>query len=214
LRQVGQAHAELEGIERDLTKLEGRYETLVDRVNAADKLASLAAGRLTGRAKIDFETFVLQSIVADVLSIANHHLHRMTDGRYSLHLVTREDEATLRGLKLEVADNLSGGERRPVHTLSGGEGFLASLALALALSESAQRSSGASELGALFIDEGFGSLDASALDTVVAVLRTLPASGRLVGVITHVDEMKRRIPAQLRVERQAVGSRVVPWIDV
>jgi DNA repair protein SbcC/Rad50 len=214
LRQLGQAHAELEGIERDLTKLEGRYETLVDRVNAAEKLASLAAGRLTGRAKIDFETFVLQSIVADVLSIANHHLHRMTDGRYSLHLVTREDEATLRGLKLEVADNLSGGERRPVHTLSGGEGFLASLALALALSESAQRSSGASELGALFIDEGFGSLDASALDTVVAVLRTLPASGRLVGVITHVDEMKRRIPAQLRVERQAVGSRVVPWIDV
>ncbi len=205
---------QLANVSRALHEVEARYAQLEARLNAAKKLRDLAAGRVTGRARVDLETFVLQRIVAGVLQIANRHLARTTDGRYALHLVQSDDVASSRGLELDVSDNFSGGERRPVHTLSGGEGFLASLALALGLSESAQRSSGASELGALFIDEGFGSLDAGALDTVVEVLRSLPTGGRLVGVITHVDEMKRRIPAQLLVEKQAVGSRVVTRIDV
>ncbi|MFO7544039.1 MAG: SMC family ATPase [Trueperaceae bacterium] len=206
-------HERLTRIEDELGRVAARYADIEARVNAAKKLRDLAAGQVRGRARIDLETYVLQSIVASVLSIANRHLARMTDGRYALHLVDREDVASSRGLELEVADNFSGGERRPVHTLSGGEGFLASLALALGLSESAQRTSGAGELGALFIDEGFGSLDARSLDTVVDVLRTLPTDGRLVGIITHVDEMKRRIPAQLLVEPAEVGSRFVVRID-
>lgn len=206
-------HERLARIAEELVKVSARYAEIEARVNAAKKLRDLASGQVRGRARIDLETYVLQSIVASVLNIANRHLARMTDGRYALHLVDREDVASSRGLELEVADNFSGGERRPVHTLSGGEGFLASLALALGLSESAQRTSGAGELGALFIDEGFGSLDARSLDTVVEVLRTLPTDGRLVGIITHVDEMKRRIPAQLLVERAEVGSRFVVRID-
>ena len=206
-------HERLTRIADEFGKVAAKYAEIEARVNAAKKLRDLAAGQVRGRARIDLETYVLQSIVASVLSIANRHLARMTDGRYVLHLVDREDIASSRGLELEVADNFSGGERRPVHTLSGGEGFLASLALALGLSESAQRTSGAGELGALFIDEGFGSLDARSLDTVVDVLRTLPTDGRLVGIITHVDEMKRRIPAQLLVEPAQVGSRFVVRID-
>jgi DNA repair protein SbcC/Rad50 len=206
-------HERLTRIADELGKVAAKYAEIEARVNAAKKLRDLAAGQVRGRARIDLETYVLQSIVASVLSIANRHLARMTDGRYALHLVDREDVASSRGLELEVADNFSGGERRPVHTLSGGEGFLASLALALGLSESAQRTSGAGDLGALFIDEGFGSLDARSLDTVVDVLRTLPTDGRLVGIITHVDEMKRRIPAQLLVEPAEVGSRFVVRID-
>ncbi len=168
---------------------------------------------MKGRAKIDFETFVLQSIVADVLATANERLGEMTDGRYALHLVQAEDAARNRGLELEVSDGFSGGDRRPVHTLSGGEGFLASLSLALGLSDSAQRNSGASRLGALFVDEGFGSLDAAALETVIGVLRKLHTSGRLVGVITHVDELKRRIPAQLLIEHSDRGSRIVQRLN-
>ncbi|MBA2665551.1 MAG: SMC family ATPase [Trueperaceae bacterium] len=213
LTRANEALHRLVAADRELRDVQERYDALGDRLEATARLAELASGRVRGRAKIDFETFVIESIVAEVLSIGNAHLHGMTDGRYTLHLVDRDEEAGRRGLELEVSDNFSGGGRRPVKTLSGGEGFLASLALALGLSESAERTSGASELGALFIDEGFGSLDAAALDTVVGVLRTLPNDGRVVGVITHVDEMKRRIPAQLLVERHAVGSRVTRCLD-
>ena len=214
--ELSAAHGEFErfeGVRRELDELARRYEGIVERANAARKLRDLAAGALKGRAKIDFETFVLQSIVADVLATANERLGEMTDGRYALHLVQAEDAARNRGLELEVSDGFSGGDRRPVHTLSGGEGFLASLSLALGLSDSAQRNSGASRLGALFVDEGFGSLDAAALETVIGVLRKLHTSGRLVGVITHVDELKRRIPAQLLIEHSDRGSRIVQRLN-
>jgi exonuclease SbcC len=143
------------------------------------------------------------------LGHANAHLARMTGGRYQLRLRDRSDELRARGLELDVEDRHAGGARRRVATLSGGESFQASLALALGLSEAAERTSGAVELGALFIDEGFGSLDAHALDGVVRILRELPLTQRrMVGVITHVDELKRRIEAQLLVTRDALGSRV------
>lgn len=208
-----QEHHRLADTRQQLVELASRHAAILERINAAKRLRDLAAGAVKGRAKVDLETFVLQSIVAEVLAVGNQHLHRMTGGRFSLHLVSDDEAAGARGLELEVSDNLSSGERRPVHTLSGGEGFLASLALALGLSESAQRNSGASDLGALFIDEGFGSLDAAALDNVVDILRRLPADGRLVGVITHVDDLKRRIPAQLLVERGDLGSSIRQRLD-
>ncbi|HET8984433.1 MAG TPA: SbcC/MukB-like Walker B domain-containing protein, partial [Trueperaceae bacterium] len=118
------------------------------------------------------------------------------------------------GLELDVRDNAVGTDTRPVTTLSGGEGFLASLSLALGLSEVAQRRSGGLELGALFIDEGFGSLDAQALDQVVDILRGLQDGRRMVGVISHVEELKRRIPAQLHVVPGRDGSTVEMRLNV
>ena len=202
-------HAEWAAWLAELDAAEAAYGDLQARLQATTNLADAADGRLRGRAKVDFETFVLQSIFAQVLGIGNDHLRRMTGGRYALHLVDDASQASSRGLELEVADHHAGGARRPAKTLSGGEGFLAALALALGLSESARRSSGSIELGALFVDEGFGSLDAAALDKVVAILRGLPlAEDRIVGVISHVEELKRRIPTQLLVEPIERGSRV------
>ena len=189
------------------TALEKRDSELADRRTAAIKLDHLANGQLAGRVKVKLETFVLQSIFHEVLEEGNRHLRHMTGGRYTL-LLREAAGATASGLELDVRDNAAGGATRPVATLSGGEGFLASLALALGLSEVAQRRSGGTELGALFIDEGFGSLDAHALDQVVGILRGLQDGHRMVGVISHVEELKRRIPARLHVVTGQAGSSV------
>ena len=208
-RDAERRAGELRGLLERLTRAEADAAELEQRLRAARKLADLASGQIRGRAKVDFETFVLQSIFGQVLQIGNAHLRRMTGGRYALHLADDATQASARGLELEVADHHAGGARRPARTLSGGEGFLAALALALGLSESARRASGGLELGALFVDEGFGSLDEAALDRVVGILRSLPASeDRTVGVITHVEELKRRIPTQLLVIPSETGSRI------
>jgi DNA repair protein SbcC/Rad50 len=197
---------------RDLARwkqLEVELGAREGRQRAAQHLADLVNGNARGQTRLDLETYVLRRIFAGVLGHANAHLARMTGGRYQLRLRDRSDELRSRGMELDVEDRHAGGARRRVATLSGGESFQASLALALGLSEAAERTSGAVELGALFIDEGFGSLDAHALDGVVRILRDLPLTQRrMVGVITHVDELKRRIEAQLLVTRDALGSRV------
>lgn len=188
-------------------ELERKDAAVAKRRVAAQKLSDLANGSLKGYAKVNFETFVLRSIFAKVLEEGNRHLKHMTGGRYAL-LLAADPSGRDTGLELNVRDNASGGETRPVHTLSGGEGFLASLALALGLSEISQRESGGVELGALFIDEGFGSLDSQALDQVIDVLRGLEEGRRMVGIISHVEDLKQRIPMQLLVLDDAVGSRM------
>jgi ATPase involved in DNA repair len=173
----------------------------------AQHLADVLNGSQTGQVRLGLERHVLRQILNTVLANANRQLERMT-GRYRLR-VTERDAASTQSLDLDVEDAQAGLALRKVSTLSGGEGFQASLALALGLSEAAERTSGAVELGALFIDEGFGSLDQDALSKVTQVLRRLPeAQNRMVGVITHVDALKDRLDAQLLVSRTEAGSRV------
>ena len=178
---------------------------LEERKRAAKRLYDLATGQVKGESRMDLQTFVLRSIFGEVLTHGNAHLKHMTAGRYQLALKEPES-ASDTGLELDVHDSFSGGAVRPVRTLSGGEGFLASLALALGLAEVAQQQSGAVDHGALFIDEGFGSLDPAALDNAVGILRGLQESHRMVGIISHVDELKKRIPVQLLVEAGDQGS--------
>lgn len=178
-----------------------------DRHRTAERLADLTNGKVTGQFRLDLETYVLRRILTDVLLLANRHLAGMTGGRFQLRLNENEDELRASGLRLDVEDRHAGGRRRRVATLSGGEGFQASLALALGLAETAQRTSGAVEIGALFVDEGFGSLDSATLEEVVTILRRLPGDQhRMVGVITHVEALKGRITAQLEVVGSADGS--------
>ncbi len=113
------------------------------------------------------------------------------------------------GLGLVVEDAWTGVRDRPVGALSGGESFLASLALALGLSDVVLRRSGGLGLDSLFVDEGFGSLDEETLDLAVRALEELGGHGRLVGVISHVPELRRRIPARIEVVRTADGSRAI-----
>ena len=143
------------------------------------------------------------------MALANERLGVIGDGRYRLlHDDSLEARGARSGLGLKVLD-LWTGQRRETATLSGGESFMASLALALGLAEAVREESGGFDLQTLFIDEGFGSLDAASLDIAIEALEMLQALGRKVAVVTHVAAMIERIPTQVRVTKRGGGRSVV-----
>ena len=168
-------------------------------------LAETAKGN--NAARISLSAFVLQSILDDVLLAANVRLETMSSGRYLLRRSEVLGDARKKsGLNLEVNDAYTG-VARPVKTLSGGEIFLASLALALGLTDVVQSYAGGLRLDTILVDEGFGSLDPEALDAALAALTDLQANGRLVGIISHVAELEERIPTRLEIIPGEHGSR-------
>jgi exonuclease SbcC len=167
-------------------------------------LHEIAAGRFTG---VSFERYVLGFLLDEVSLYANLRLKEMTRGRYRLRRrESREDKRKGAGLDLEVLDGYTG-EARPVQTLSGGETFLASLSLALGLADVVQSRSGGIHLETLFVDEGFGTLDPETLDLAITALVELKQGGRLVGIISHVPELRDRIDARLEIIPIDRGSR-------
>jgi len=179
------------------------------------RLADTVAGRAHNSKRMKLETFVLAAELEEIVAAANIRLGEMSGERYRLqHTDALAARGAASGLGLEVMDRYTG-RARPPHSLSGGETFLASLALALGLAEVVTNRAGGIRLDTLFIDEGFGSLDAETLDTAMATLDELRQGGRTVGIISHVEAMKEQIPAQLRVEQTPQGwSRVVQDIAV
>lgn len=170
-----------------------------------DVLARTAAGTLSGKAKIDLETYVQTTYFDHILSRANLRLQKMSGGQYDLKRRRNADNKQRRsGLDLDIVDHINATERS-VNTLSGGEAFLASLALALGLSDEVQMSTGI-HLDTLFVDEGFGSLDSSALSKAYQTLAGLTEGNRLVGIISHVSELKERIDRQIVVSKGPDGS--------
>ncbi|MCL2916829.1 AAA family ATPase [Shewanella litorisediminis] len=166
-----------------------------------------AASGMTG-ARISLQRFVLGVLLDDVLIEASERLHRMSKGRY--RLLRKEDKAKgnrASGLDLEVEDAYTG-KLRPVATLSGGESFMAALSLALGLSDVVQAYAGGIKLDTLFIDEGFGSLDQDSLELAVRTLVDLQSSGRMIGVISHVTEMKEQIQTRVDIHKDTVGSKI------
>ncbi|WP_404473527.1 SMC family ATPase [Vreelandella venusta] len=169
-------------------------------------LSEVANGR-TGH-RISLQRFVLGVLLDDVLIQASERLLRMSRGRYQL--VRREDPSKgnkASGLELDVADTYTG-KSRPVATLSGGESFMAALSLALGLSDVVQAYAGGIQLDTLFIDEGFGSLDQDALDQAIAMLSELQMGGRMIGIISHVSELKEQMPVRVDVRASRLGSSV------
>ncbi len=152
--------------------------------------------------------YVLAYRLTQVVAAANARLAGMSDQRYSLEHVGQRGAGESRGgLSLVVRDDWSGESRDPA-TLSGGETFVVSLALALGLADVVAHEAGGADLATLFVDEGFGSLDAETLDDVLDILDTLRENGRAVGVVSHVAEMRDRIPTQLVVTKARTGSTV------
>jgi exonuclease SbcC len=148
-----------------------------------------------------FEKWVLDQVLRDLCATASTLLHRLSQSSYSLSLDDRGGFA--------VIDHANADEARMARTLSGGETFLASLALALALAEQVARSGhGAPHLESLFLDEGFGTLDADTLDVVAAAMEDLGAGGRMVGLVSHVPELAERVPVRFEVRRGPRGSTV------
>jgi len=151
---------------------------------------------------------VLAAKLSQVALSAGERLSAMSGGRYTF---VRSDEKETRGrsggLGLDILDAFSG-LVRPTKTLSGGESFLASLALALGLADVVAAEAGGRQLDTMFIDEGFGSLDADTLDMVMGTLDDLRAGGRIVGLVSHVDELRQRIPSRLQIRRTPAGSEL------
>jgi DNA repair protein SbcC/Rad50 len=173
----------------------------------AKELADLASGNGANRLNMPLSAYVLAARLEEVAEVASGRLRAMTQGRYTLiHSDARAGNARS-GLRLLVSDAWTG-QDRDTATLSGGETFLASLALALGLAEVVTASAGGAPLDALFVDEGFGSLDEETLDEVLDVLDGLREGGRLVGIVSHVPHLRDRIPSRLRVSKGTSGSTV------
>ncbi|WP_068252598.1 AAA family ATPase [Janibacter corallicola] len=186
----------------------------VAEADLAGALADLATG--TGRdndKRMRLSTFVLAARLERVVELANERLQAMADGRYELAHDDASPTGRRRGgLGLLVRD-LWTGQDRGTSTLSGGESFTASLALALGLADAIREESGGREFGTLFVDEGFGSLDEDSLEQVLDVLDGLRDGGRVIGVVSHVSDLRTRIPARVTVHKGQAGSRVTVHDD-
>lgn len=199
----------LEGAVERITAAHEQIAGLAAEAAEIKRLADTIAGRANNTKRMKLETFVLAAELEEIVAAANIRLGEMSGERYSLqHSDRLARNGAASGLGLEVMDRFTG-RARPAHSLSGGETFLASLALALGLAEVVTSRAGGIRLDTLFIDEGFGSLDAETLDTAMRTLDELRQGGRTVGIISHVEAMKEQIPAQLRVEQTPQGWSVV-----
>ena len=209
---------ERESVLRSLQALRGECAAFraktAQRYDRAQMLANLAAaarGDTLGgyEHQVDLVSYVLGAEFERILHSASLHLDRMSEGRYGMVFSDHRAKGSRSGggLNLEITDTWTG-EPREASSLSGGESFLASLSLALGLAEVVQANNGGIELDTLFIDEGFGTLDAETLDMVMGTIESLRDSGRTIGLISHVEEMKHRIPAQIVVEKGQNGSSV------
>jgi exonuclease SbcC len=207
-RLLSEADGRLTGLERvrrELDALDEKAVAVEARFAIVGRLAEVAAGQ-AGGGKVSFQRWVLGRHLDTVLLAASRRLWTMSGQRYTL--VRQREAADLRrasGLDLAVRDTWSNTER-PAVTLSGGESFLAALSLALGLAETVQMRSGAISLETIFVDEGFGALDQSALDQAMDALLGLRDAGRLVGVISHVPELRQVIEARLEVKGGPAGS--------
>ena len=202
-RQNSQIHQKVAQQQAQVIVEEQRFQLL-------KALSDTANGRLTGKQRIELETFIQMHYFDRIIDLANVRLMGMTSGHYELK---REEEgASVRGnaksgLELSVIDHYNGTERS-VKTLSGGETFLASLALALGLADQVQCSTGGIKLDTMFVDEGFGSLDDNSLKQAVETLLGLSENNRLVGIISHVSELQEMIDKKIKVTKQRQGSSI------
>ena len=195
----------LENIKTNLNKL----VTTEEKYKWVNALAQTANGNINGKSKIALETYVQISYFERIINRANLRFMKMTNGQYELKRSTEsDDQRSKTGLELNVIDHYNGTER-DVRTLSGGESFKASLSLALGLSDEIHCAAGGIKIDTLFVDEGFGTLDEDSLNSAIEALNTLTEGDRLVGIISHVQELKTRIDRKIIVSKNKVkGSKV------
>ncbi|MEB7504584.1 SMC family ATPase [Arthrobacter koreensis] len=203
---AGSAEA-LADLAEQLAQAEAETEPLRQRHELLQSVSDTARGNGENNYRMALSTYVLAARLEQVAAAATERLAAMTGGRYSLVHDDSKSGNRRAGLGLHVIDDWTG-IRRDTSTLSGGESFMASLALALGLADVVQQESGGTSMETLFVDEGFGSLDEEALEQVMDALEGLRDGGRMVGLVSHVAEMKQRISAQLQITRGRNGSTV------
>ena len=184
--------------------LEKRRKELFAVLADYEKIYNAVSGK--NPKKIQLESWILQMYLEEVCLYAAKRLERISDGRYTMYVKDADGGRGYRGLDLEIYDSYTG-KRRACSTLSGGETFMASISLALAVSDTVQAKNGGVQLDSLFIDEGFGSLDDTALEKALSVLDEIRGS-RCIGLVSHVASLKTRIGARLEIEKGLTGSRI------
>ena len=204
---AGQHHIKLSDTAKKIEQIESQQTEIKKQYEVVGTLSKAASGR--GNVRVSLERFVLGNILDQVLSIASDRLHIMSKGQYRLIRQNEENQKrnTTAGLDLAIDDAYTG-KTRPVATLSGGESFMASLALALGLSDVVQERSGGIQLDTLFIDEGFGSLDQDSLQLAINTLIDLQSAGRTIGIISHVSELKEQMAQRIEVTGSRRGSTI------
>jgi exonuclease SbcC len=196
-------------IQKQVSALIAAIDEQWEEVTALHQLATTVNG--DNPRKTSLERYVLQTYLQGVLEVANQRLSLLTKNRYQFEL--NQDSGSYKnqtGLEINVYDD-NAGTCRSAHTLSGGESFIAALALALSLAEVIQEQAGGVLIEALFIDEGFGSLDDEALEMAMEALETIESEGRMIGIISHVNELKARIPQQLKIKTNGNGQSKVAY---
>ena len=192
----------------DLRRAASEFEKNEKEYGAVKQLSDVANGRDGIMGKLDFETYAQLAYFERVLHAANQRLRVMTQQRYSFLRKTQSDDGRKKmGLDIEVLDAYTG-KLRSAGSLSGGESFMASLSLALGLSDVVQQNAGGVCLDAMFIDEGFGSLDGEALELAIRTLSDIAGENRIIGIISHVAELSERIDKQVYVKKTPTGSTI------
>lgn len=208
----------LEACKNNYSRNKESYDKLAPRAEENKKIAAehkkistlynLTSGKISG-SRMDLETYVQRYYLEKALYAANRHFQNMSAGQFELHMVELEKagDGRNKGLDLMVYSNVTGKERE-IRTLSGGESFMAALSLALGMADQIQENSAAINLDIMFVDEGFGSLDEHSRNQAVKVLQTMAEGDRLIGIISHVTELKQEIENQLAVSKNENGSYV------
>ena len=207
--QAGLRVQRLQALTRELAEALAAWRPVRAEHTLTAGLAALVEGKSAdNRLRMRLSAYVLSERLRQVVAAANERLGAMTDQRFTLEQADERGAGEQRGgLSLRVRDEWSGKQRDPA-TLSGGETFIVSLALALGLADTVSHEAGGTQLDTLFIDEGFGALDAGTLDGVMDTLDSLRDGGRVVGLVSHVAELRNRVPAQLEVRKARHGSTV------
>ena len=210
IRQIGARRSANETALKNIGETAGELQALEKRYTWVRALSNTANGNITGKEKIMLETYIQMTFFDRIIARANTRFMVMSGGQYELkRRKEAENNRSQTGLDLDVIDHFNGTERS-VKTLSGGESFKASLSLALGLSDEIQSSAGGVKLDTMFVDEGFGSLDEESLNQAMRALAGLAEGNRLVGIISHVGELKERIDRQIVVTKdRSGGSRAV-----
>ncbi|MCL2399439.1 MAG: SMC family ATPase [Defluviitaleaceae bacterium] len=204
--EINKHIAKITDVFEELSKAALNFEKIEKNCADLKQLSDTANG------KLDFETYAQQAYFERVVRAANLRLKLMSQNRYTLHRKTDSDDARKRaGLELEVLDAHTG-KARTANSLSGGESFMASLSLALGLSDIVQQASGCIRLDAMFIDEGFGSLDTETLELAIRTLSEMAGKERIIGIVSHVTELRERIDKQVQIKKTPSGSQI--FLDI
>ncbi len=195
-------------IKEKISSQRSSLEKFQEEYNRCTRLYDLITGNISNRAKITFEQYIQAAGFDHIIAAANRRLLPMSDGQYELF--RKDDSENKRSktiLNLEVQDHFTG-HRRPVGSLSGGESFKASLSLALGLSDTVSSNLGGVQMDALFVDEGFGTLDKKSIENAMDTLVRLSGANKLVGIISHREELMENIPQQIKIKKTKEGSRI------